>query len=346
MHGILPDMDTMKGDARDPATGGGGPKKRDSAAQTLHHENEAAVSEFLTYIRDVRRLSDHTEISYHNDLHKLVEFLDERRIPIYQMTDADAREFVRELLRSGNGRGGEYSQSSVNRTLCGIRSFFHHSYKLGFCGSNPFSEISLGRKSVRLPNVLSQEEVRRIIDLPWDDFSSLRDATMFNIFYSTGCRLSELLAMDESDISLSESRVLVKGKGSKERYVFLTDHAKHLLGEYLPRKRALQLSHGIDDKEDLQALMINVRGKRLSAAGVHSIFELYQVKLQMQKRFTPHVLRHSFATHLLDNDSGIRVVQELLGHSSISTTQIYAHVSNERLRKVYLENHPHGRKEK
>ncbi len=316
------------------------------AQKELHAANEAAVSEFLAYVRDVRKLSDHTEISYHNDLMKLVEFLDDRRLPVFEMTDADARAFVRELLNRDNGRGGDFSQSSVNRTLCGIRSFFHHSYKLGFCPYNPFSEISAGRKSVRLPSVLSKEEVRRIIDLPWDDFGSLRDVTMFNMFYSTGCRLSELLSMDESDIELSESRVLVKGKGSKERYVFLTERARYLLSEYIPRKHALQVRCGVDSIEDSSALMINLRGKRLSAAGVHSIFEIYQVKLGMQKHFTPHVLRHSFATHLLDNDSGIRVVQELLGHSSISTTQIYAHVSNERLRKVYLQSHPHGRKEK
>lgn len=316
------------------------------SGKELHEANEAAVSEYLAYLRDVRKLSDHTEISYHHDLMKLVEFLDVRQFDVFAMTDADARTFVRELLKRDNGRGGIFSPSSVNRTLCGIRSFFHYFYQLGRCSYNPFSEISSGRKRVRLPNVLSEDEVRRIIDLPWDDFASLRDVMMFNLFYSTGCRLSELLSMNESDIDLSEARVIVTGKGSKERYVFLTEHAKSLLVEYLPRKRALQVRCGIDSSEDSSALLVNVRGKRLSAAGVHSIFETYQVKLGMQKHFTPHVLRHSFATHLLDNDSGIRVVQELLGHSSISTTQIYAHVSNERLRKVYLKSHPHGRKEK
>lgn len=312
----------------------------------LHDVNETAVSEYLAYLRDVRKLSDYTEISYHHDLMKLVEFLDARRLGVFEMTDVDARAFVRELLKRDNGRDGVFSPSSVNRTLCGIRSFFHHFYQFGRCSCNPFSEISSGRKRVRLPNVLSKDEVRRIIDLPWDDFASLRDVMMFNLFYSTGCRLSELLSMDESDIDLTEARALVKGKGSKERYVFLTDHAKSLLVEYLPRKRALQVRCGIDSPKDFSALLVNLRGKRLSAAGVHSIFETYQVKLGMQKQFTPHVLRHSFATHLLDNGSGIRVVQELLGHSSISTTQIYAHVSNERLRKVYLQSHPHGRKEK
>jgi site-specific recombinase XerD len=318
----------------------------DCGRKELHVANEAAVSEYLAYVRDVRKLSDHTEISYHNDLMKLVEFLDEQRLGVFEMTDADARAFVRKLLNRGNGRGGDFSPSSVNRTLCGIRSFFHHFYQMGRCPYNPFSEISSGRKRVRLPNVLSEEEVRGIVDLPWDDFRSLRDVTMFNLFYSTGCRLSELLAMNESDIELSEARVLVTGKGSKERYVFLTEPARRLLAEYLPRKRALQVRCGVDSPEESAALLVNLRGKRLSAAGVHSIFETYQVKLGMQKHFTPHVLRHSFATHLLDNDSGIRVVQELLGHSSISTTQIYAHVSNERLRKVYLQSHPHGRKEK
>jgi site-specific recombinase XerD len=128
--------------------------------------------------------------------------------------------------------------------------------------------------------------------------------------------------------------------------VFLSPRTKRLLDEYLPQRDLWRVSHGTANNADLHPLMLNHQGKRLSASSVHSIFRKYQVKLGIQKQFTPHVFRHSFATHMLDNDSGIRVVQELLGHASISTTQIYSHVSNERLRSVYEKCHPHGRKKK
>jgi site-specific recombinase XerD len=304
--------------------------------------NETAVAEYLDYLRTVRKLSDNTVLSYGNDLKKLLDFLDAHSYSIFELPDSAARNFVKDLSE----KSPALSRSSIDRTLCGVRNFYRYAFRLAYCPSNPFSGVGMGRKRIRLPQVLSKDEVRKIVELPWDDFQSLRDVTMFNLFYSTGCRLSEIIAMDETDIEWSEARILVTGKGAKDRYVFLTPQALSLLSNYVPRKRELQKRYGIDDADDVPALLVNLRGKRLSAGGVHSIFETYQIKLGMQKHFTPHVLRHSFATHLLDNDSGIRVVQELLGHSSLSTTQIYAHVSNERLRKVYLHSHPHGRKEK
>lgn len=303
-------------------------------------DNACEIDSFLDYLIAVRGLSLHTRTAYYQDLKHFSDFLDEYHLPIFDVTFDDARRYMSRMLQSGS------APASVNRQLAGLRSFYRFAYKNGKISNNPFLRISGTTSRRRLPSILSQEEVQEIISQNTDDYKSLRDMVMFNLFYSTGCRLSEIIGANIADLDFNESRMLVTGKGSKERYVFLTERVKSLLHEYLPRKEALQIRYGINSQDDKDAILVNLRGKRLSSQGVHSIFDTYRVKLGIQKRFTPHVFRHSFATHILDNESGIRVVQELLGHASIGTTQIYAHVSQQRLRKVYEESHPHGRKKK
>ncbi len=302
-----------------------------------------AVEEYLTYIHDVRGMSPCTCISYEHELQRFLEYLQKRKIGFDQMALQDARDYVKYVME-GHGHGGNKpAASSINHSVSAVRGFYRHCCRTGICAANPFEDIRNARGGRRLPSVLTEDEVRSLTHMAHDDFASLRDCVMFNLFYSTGCRLAEVVGMDVRDLDLVQGRMLVTGKGSKQRYVFLTGHLVQLLGDYLPRKRALQQREGIRSPKDLDALLTSVCGKRLSMAGVHSIFDKYQVSMNLHKRFTPHVLRHSFATHMLDHDAGIRVVQELLGHSSITTTQIYAHVSNERLRKVCMDCHPHGR---
>ncbi|MHC1693238.1 MAG: tyrosine-type recombinase/integrase [Sphaerochaetaceae bacterium] len=308
--------------------------------ETKAQENRREIDDYLQYIKSVRLLSERTVTAYACDLAKLGTFLKERDMGVYEVVFEDARRFSAFLL------GHYHAPASINRTLAAVRNFYLHAFRTGHCASNPFSRINGTPRGRRLPSVLSKEEVQLVIGQPYVDFPAFRDIMMFNLFYSTGCRLSELLAIGLQDIDRPEMRILVHGKGSRERYVFLTPKTARMLDGYLPQREAWQLAHGVKNPSDRQALMLNLHGKRLSASSVHSIFRKYQLKLGIQKRFTPHVFRHSFATHMLDNDSGIRIVQELLGHASISTTQIYSHVSNERLRRVYERSHPHGRKEK
>jgi len=307
---------------------------------TKDQDNQSEFDSFLQYLQDVRSLARLTLESYRCDLDKLGVFLRSRQLGVYEMTHEDARRFSGTLMQRS------YATATVNRILAAVRGFYTHAYKAGKCAFNPFSRISGTSRYRRLPSVLSKEEVQVVLSQPYADFLQLRDVLLFNLFYSTGCRLSELLSIDLKDIELDQSRMLVIGKGSKERYVFLTPKAMAMLKTYMAQRVGWQDAQGVKDGDDLQALLVNHKGKRLSASSVHSIFRKYQLKLGIQKQFTPHVFRHSFATHLLDNDSGIRIVQELLGHSSISTTQIYSHVSNERLRSVYAKSHPHGRKKK
>ena len=303
-------------------------------------DNQREFDTYILYLQNVRSLAMHTVDSYRCDLEKLNVFLRARALGVYELTHEDARRFSGALMQQA------YATATINRMLAAVRGFYTHAYKTGKCPLNPFSRISSTSRYRRLPSVLSKDEVHMILNQPHADFLGLRDLMLFHLFYSTGCRLSELLATDLKDIDLEQSRMLVMGKGSKERYVFLNPRTLEMLKSYLLQRAEWQTGHGVKDGNDLQALLVNHKGKRLSASSVHSIFRKYQLKLGIQKQFTPHVFRHSFATHMLDNDSGIRIVQELLGHSSISTTQIYSHVSNERLRSVYAKSHPHGRKKK
>jgi site-specific recombinase XerD len=296
------------------------------------------VDAYLEYLKEVRRLSELTIRSYRHDLEVFLAFLESRSIALDEVTVSDARHYSTHIISEK-----KYGVQSVNRMLSTLRGFFRHQVKKGRSSTNPFLRIGGSPRYRRLPEVLSRNEVLRILSLPIHSFFDLRDALMFHLFYSTGCRLSELLSVDLGDIDIPQERLLVKGKGNRQRFVFLNPSTIMLLERYLEQRRLFIDKNGPFDAFDANALLLGKQGKRLSASSVHSIFGRYRLKLGLSSRFTPHMFRHSFATHLLDNDSGIRLVQELLGHASISTTQIYTHVSHERLRSVYERSHPHGR---
>lgn len=296
--------------------------------------NEQEIASYLSYITQVRHLSQHTQIAYRKDLERFADFCNERSLHVFLVTQEDARRYVGQLLKL------KRAPATINRNLSAIKSFYRHAYRTGACTAQPFDRITTSTRARRLPDVLSREEIVRLLSLPFTDFPSLRNMMMFHLFYSTGCRLSELLGINLGDIDRGQQRILIRGKGNRQRYVFINPPTMVLLEHYLVQRDEWQLSQG---KSDEQALLVNMHGERLSASSVHSIFTTYRIQAGIRKRFTPHVIRHSFATHLLDNDSNIRIVQELLGHASISTTQIYTHVSSERLRKVYRDSHPHGR---
>ena len=298
------------------------------------------VSDYLQYLRTVRRLSEHTIISYGHDLQVFLDFLKERNLSCADVTFPDARRFIASLVYQS-----KRSTVTINRMLSSLRGFYRYAITHQWCSHNPFSRIETSPRRRRLPEVLSRQEILEILSRPIQTFFDLRDAVMLHLFYSTGCRLAELLQSNVEDIDLGEQRMMVRGKGSRQRFVFINPPTQLLLEQYLAQRQLFVATHQVQHSTDSQALLLGKRGNRLSASTVHSIFERYRLQLGMQKRFTPHMLRQSFATHMLDNNSGIRIVQELLGHASVSTTQIYTHVSAQRLRSVYEQSHPHGRKE-
>jgi len=300
-------------------------------------QNRAYIDSFLQYLKDVQGYSEKTVISYAHDLKRLDDFLVSHDLSVTEMVYEDARAFVADLYDQ------DLSPASINRILSGNRMFFRSLLENSVVKVDPFKRVSGAKNTRKIPTVLAREEIEKILSCPTDDYTSLMEVTMFNLFYSTGCRLSEVLGMKISDIDFDTRRVIVTGKGNKQRYVFLTKRAVEILREYLEqRQEVINRFKIVDDG----IVLINNKGKKLPLSTVHSIFDKYRLRLGLTKKFTPHVFRHSFATHLIDNDSDIRVVQVLLGHESIGTTQIYTHVTGKRLEEVYRNSHPHGRNDK
>jgi integrase/recombinase XerC len=231
------------------------------------------------------------------------------------------------------------AKSSLNRMISTLRGFYDYFLKKEELELNPFSEVKNFKLPKRLPKFLFEEEMENLLALPGEGFSGQRDRLILQMFYSTGCRAAELVGMNIADINLEAGRVMVLGKGRKRRPVFLSGQAKKALKDYLP----IRESRILVQKGDVQrALFLSERGERLTTSGISYIIGGYWKRLGIGKKITPHMFRHSFATHLLNKGLDIRVVQELLGHSNLSTTQIYTHVGLENLRKVYEQAHPHG----
>jgi len=298
----------------------------------MEHDDQGALKAFLDYHRHIRGSSEHTLKAYASDLSKLKGFLQGLGCSLLEMTGPDARLYVRHITAEQR-----YSEATVNRMLSSARSFFSYALRNALVEVNPFSLISLKKSRSTLPSVLSVEEVVELLSLSYEDFPSTRNMLLFALLYDTGCRISEMLSITDEDVQNKERQIRVTGKGRKVRYVFFTERTGELLAYYLGLKHSL-FGH-------TERLFCSDSGKQLPQSTVGSIFARYRHTLGWQKSFTPHVLRHSYATHLLDNGADIRLVQELLGHASISTTQIYTHVSQKRLAKVYASCHPHGRKE-
>ncbi len=295
--------------------------------------NREYIELYLTYIEKVRALSAHTVQSYGEDLSRLENYCSSLSLSFTDFTSEDAGEYVR-IIRK------EFSEKSILRKLTSCRTFFAYLVKDDFIASNPFDGISLRETLSRLPSVLTEDEVKELLSLPRESFADERDHLLFLFLYSTGARISEALAVNVGDIEWGERRIRITGKGDKERFLFLSPHlVKEIKDVYLPRRESYLLEKG---KSGEKALFISQRGIRLPSSSAHIIFDTYRDRLSWQKEFTPHTLRHSFATHYLDRGADIRMVQELLGHESISTTQIYTHVSQSRLRCVYNSTHPHA----
>ncbi len=285
---------------------------------------------YLEYLESVRGLSPRTLSSYAADLGQFEAYLLDKNI------EAALPEDVRGFIASLSQRS--FSETSINRMLSALRGLFSYCVKYGLCQADPCLGLR-GLKTKRsLPQFLFADEAAALLDLPnGKDFASLRDRALLEFFYSTGCRLSEVTGLRVKDLSLPRAEARVMGKGSKERIVFLNSKAKEALAEYL-RIRAARLS----GRADSGFVFLSQRLSALSPRGAAYIVYQWARRSNLGKNLHPHTFRHSLATHLLDRGADIRIVQEILGHSSVSTTQIYTHVSLERLKKVYTEAHPHA----
>lgn len=300
-------------------------------------ENIEISETYITVLRDISRKSGNTLKAYQRDINDFLSFIDEQNINLYDLSIDNAISYVEFLTKQG------LKVKSISRKISSIRSFLHFCKKKEYVNTNVFKYISQKESSRDLPSVLSEEEVSQLLNIETPDFASLRNLMIYSFLYDTGCRISEALNLKEVDFPFNSLSLIIKGKGSKERKVFISEETQDLAKKYVKEKKKLQIQKKITRLYDLDKFFISISGKSLPISTLESIFEKQCEEFGWQKKFTPHTLRHSFATHLLDNGASLRMVQELLGHSSLSTTQIYTHVSQKKMREVYLDSHPHGR---
>ena len=291
------------------------------------------LDEFVDYLRSVRGLSDNTIRSYERDVAAYLEFLDDRDLSFDSASRDESRAYIAELSRSG------HKASSINRSISALRSFYRCARISTDGTADPFDSVTLLKGASSLPEVLNHREIESILSEiggESENFASIRDRALFELLYSTGCRVSEVTGINVVDVDHRRGTVLVHGKGSKDRLVFLGEASHSALYDYLPYREAKSAATE-------QALFLNQRGHRLTRGGITHII---RQRLKLQKHISPHTFRHSFATHVLDGGADIRTVQEMLGHASLSTTQVYTHLGIERLKTVYREAHPHGKRKR
>jgi integrase/recombinase XerD len=293
----------------------------------------ALVNEYLVYIKVEKGLSPRTVEAYSRDLRRWSDFISRCGKSTPQEVE---REEITLFLEEMRGRG--LSPRSLARTTATLRSFQRFLVEEGIYGSLPATDLPSPRHAHILPRVLSQEEVERLLEQPIpEDPPGLRDKAILESLYGTGIRISELTGLDLEDMDLGERELRVLGKGARERVVPIGDAAAAALREYVGLGRP-KLARDSSQR----ALFLNQRGGRLTRQGAWELVKKYAGRVGLREKITPHTLRHSYATHLLENGADLRYIQELLGHASISTTQIYTHVSKARVRESYLKAHPHA----
>jgi len=284
------------------------------------------VEKFIRYLEIERNASKHTLVNYSIDLKSLSEFLKDE--PIEKVDYVVLRRYLASLKEL------KLSKVSIARKIASIRSFFKFLFREGIIKNNPASSLSTPKRDKHLPKFLDEKEIVLLLESPGkEDESGLRDAAILETLYSTGIRVSELVGLNIVSVDQIGGVIKVLGKGKKERIVPIGDRALQAIRDYLKKRR---LAGGNDDR----ALFFNKNGGRLTDRSVRRIINKYILKTSIQQKISPHTLRHSFATHLLDHGADLRSVQELLGHANLSTTQIYTHITTERLKSAYEKTHP------
>lgn len=289
------------------------------------------IEEYLNFIQIEKGLSNNTIGAYRRDLKKYKDYLEDNKISHIDFID---RQIIQECLGHLIDMG--HSSKSLARFISTIRSFHQFALREKYAAKDPTVLIETPKYEKKLPDVLEIDEVIALLETPdLTKNNGYRDRTMLELLYATGMRVTEIIQLDVEDVNLMMGFVRVFGKGNKERIVPLGDTVIEYLTTYIETVRPQLLK-----QTTTQALFLNMHGKSLSRQGIWKIIKQYGLKANINKTLTPHTLRHSFATHLLENGADLRAVQEMLGHSDISTTQLYTHVSKSQIRKMYTQFHP------
>lgn len=284
------------------------------------------VDRFLNYLKVVKNASEHTVRNYANDLHVLCKFLHDATA-LHEISKRHLRDFLADLSEQNLAR------RTIVRRLSAIRSFFAFLQKEKIIENNPMNEIQSPKIERKIPQALSYEQVQNLFSQPdISDVMGFRDRAILELFYSSGLRVSELVALERSDFDFDKLEMRLQGKGRKIRVVPITKNAADWVLGYL---------HHPDYKSKSEALFLNRFGTRLTTRSVDRLFEKYLKLSGLAAHITPHIIRHTIATHWLENGMDLKTIQLILGHHSLATTTIYTHVSSRLKQKVYQESHPH-----
>ncbi len=292
------------------------------------------VFDFLSYLKDQKNVSPHTVRAYSSDLEQLAYFLD--KTDLVEVDHQTLRRFIAHLMKL------RVTKTSIARKLSAIRTFFKYLNREGILTKNPARLVATPRREKRLPAVLTADDAQRLMEAPGprkfqQADTTLRDRAVLETLYSTGIRASELIGINRDDIDRHDRLIRIRGKGRKERIVPVGMKALNAVDEYLMQR---------PKDSDAAAIFTGPSGKRLTARTVQRILENYGKKLGLPQKASPHTLRHSFATHMLESGADLRAIQELLGHASLSTTQRYTHVNLDSLMETYDKAHPKARRQK
>lgn len=302
---------------------------------------EATIQEFLDYLTAERGSSDNTIAAYRNDLTQFDEFIGGvGALSVEGGWEGLTRDHLINYILWLKER--EYASATVARKVAAMKSFCQFLVRTGASDDNPAEELDSPKVKKQLPTTLTPDEVERLLALPaqiGNTPKAVRDTALLEVLYATGMRVSELASLTLDDLDLAAGTIRCTGKGSKERVMPLYAEAAHAVQTYLQRGRAALQGSNAEER----TLFLNPRGERLTRQGLWLIIKGYAKQLGLEDRVTPHTLRHSFATHMLNGGAGLREVQRLLGHANISTTQVYTHISQDRLREVYDDAHPRAK---
>ena len=298
-------------------------------------ELERLRLDFLAYLEFERGLSRNTLDAYRSDLFQFGEFLDRHKLNVMDARHGDLAAFLSELA-AGVGERPPVAAATLQRKTACLRSFYRHLRREGLIEHDPTAELRGPPRTQRLPRVLTREEVAKLLSEPkGTEPSMLRDRALLEVMYACGLRASEAIGLQASDVDLDEGMLRARGKGSKERVVPIGRQAVTALRAYEQRGRPTLVGYKVETQ-----LFVNHRGGPLTRQGLYKIVQGHARGAGLEQKMSPHTLRHSFATHLLAGGCDLRSLQEMLGHADLATTQIYTHLSAERLKDVYFRAHP------
>ncbi|MBQ7564925.1 MAG: site-specific tyrosine recombinase XerD [Lachnospiraceae bacterium] len=295
---------------------------------------ETTIAEFIIYLHNTKKTSNNTELSYKRDLVKLQNYLNEQNIDlndVAKITDKELAAYISMLMDTG------FKAATVSRNIASIKAFFNYCVKQDLIETDPAKDLKAPKIEKKLPEILTMDEVVRLLEQPGSETpKEIRDKAMLELLYATGIRVSELINLKVDDVNIKMCYIMCKDS-NKERVIPFGHKAQDALQKYLRSSRETM----INDKHS-KVLFVNCSGSPMSRQGFWKLIKFYAKRAGINGDITPHTLRHSFAAHLVENGADLRSVQEMLGHSDISTTQIYAAMNHSHIREVYSKTHPRG----